>query len=94
MLGYSWLIPTNPRTSTLSPNRPMTARMDMSRSKISLSATQACSYPRCEDQRFAQHRLCPAHFEKMSWIVNRSWHRPAMWTGAAVVAMVVLVLIT
>jgi hypothetical protein len=68
--------------------------MDSSRSKISLSAKNVCRYPRCEDQRFAQNVFCLAHFEKMSWIVNRAWHRPAMWTGAAAFAIVVMVLVT
>lgn len=82
------------QTSTLSPNRPITAHMDLSRSKNSLSAKHICSYPRCEDQRFAQHRFCLAHFEKTLWMVNSAWRGTAMWTGAAVVAAVVLLFIT
>jgi len=68
--------------------------MDLSRNRISLSAKHVCRYPRCENQRFAQNRLCVDHFEKTSWIFNRAWHRMAMWTGAALVAIVVLLLIT
>ncbi len=69
-----------------------TARMDSSPSTTSLIAQHVCSYPRCEDQRFAQNGFCLVHFQKMSWIVNRTWRNTVRWTGGAVVATVVLLL--
>ena len=69
-----------------------TARMDSSPSTTSLSAQPVCSYPRCEDQRFAQNSFCLAHFQKMSWMINRTWRNTATWTGVAVAATVVLLL--
>ena len=44
-----------------------------------LVTDERCVYRGCENQRFAQHRFCVTHYQKLSWVLDRSWDQLVSW---------------
>ena len=64
-------------------------------SKNDLQAENVCAFPGCANERFAQNKVCIAHYHKMSWALDKSWYDVAgwaRWAGVVVVAAVLLLL--
>lgn len=69
--------------------------MNSTSSDKAVQAEGLCSYPRCGEERFAQNKVCLAHYRKLSWVLDKSWYdvtRWARWAGVVVVAGILLLL--
>jgi hypothetical protein len=70
--------------------------MNPSSSENAVQAANVCSFPGCVEQRFAQNKVCTAHYAKLGWALDKSWYdvaRWARWASAVVVVAILLWLI-
>jgi hypothetical protein len=67
--------------------------MDPTSSEKAVQTENVCSFPGCEEQRFAQNKVCTAHYAKLGWALDKSWYDVARWARWAGVVVVVAILL-
>jgi hypothetical protein len=67
--------------------------MEPSSSENAVQAGNVCSFPGCVEQRFAQNKVCTAHYAKLGWALDKSWYDVARWALRAGAVFVVAILL-